>query len=554
MKRRNFFLSLTLGVIAILAIAIVNLINILAKSPLKLLQGGITEEPTAAMFVSRQAPIMLSLQVNPDRLEAFTDLATPISQRKKSHGEYQEIKDSILSNTQINYARDIQPWLGEEATLAVTSLDFDRNYQNGVQPGYLCAISTKNKNLAKEFLQASFSQQAIVGELELEFENYKGVNLIYQNPLTPNQKSTLASAIVGNFILFANHPKVLKEAINNVQASDLSLQQSSDYQNALKTITNPRIGIAFINLPSLSAWIGKKPLPETPEIQQMLTLALALKSEGLVAQTALIGVSGETEQKPSLNAPVEALRYIPSNSILTAAGKDLNHLWEQIQTGLEPESPLQQLVQQTVNKLQQPFGINIPKQIFTWVDQEYSFAVVNHAKNQQLDWIFVIEKDGKETYIEQLDQIAQAKGLSVGQFPILNTKIIAWTELTTASNNDNYTQLDAKVYGVHTNVGKYEIFASSIESLAQALKGDENSLLISQKFQNAITALPLNNDGYFYLDWTNIKPLTQKFPLIRVIEFIGHPLLENLQSLTLSSQGSENGIRRGTVFFNFTLK
>jgi hypothetical protein len=286
----------------------------------------------------------------------------------------------------------------------------------------------------------------------------------------------------------------------------------------------------------------------------MLTLALALKSEGLVAQTALIGVSGEDEQKPSLNAPVEALRYIPSNSILTAAGKDLNHLWEQIQTGLEPESPLQQLVGQTVNKLQQPFGINIPEQIFTWVDQEYSFAVVNNAKNQRLDWIFVVEKNSKENYIEQLDQIAQSKGLSVGQFPLLNTKIIAWTELTTASNNNNYTQLDAKVYGVHTNVGKYEIFASSIESLAEALKEDENSLLMSQKFQNAITALPLNNDGYFYLDWTNIKPLTQKFPLIRVIEFIGHPLLENLQSLTLSSQGSENGIRRGTVFFNFTLK
>jgi hypothetical protein len=554
MKRRNFFLSLTLSIIAILAIAIISLTNILAKSPLKLLQGGITEDPTAAMFVSRQAPIMLSLQVNPDRLEAFTDLATPISQRKKSHGEYQEIKDSILSNTELNYTRDIQPWLGEEATLAVTSLDFDRNQQNGVQPGYLFAISTKNKALAKEFLQASFSQQAIAGELELEFENYKGVNLIYQNPITPNQKSTLASAVIGNFVLFANHPKVLKEAINNVQASDLSLQQSSDYQNALKTITDPKIGIAFINIPSLSAWIGKKPLPETPEIQQMLTLALALKSEGLVAQTALIGVSGEDEQKPSLNAPVEALRYIPSNSILTAAGKDLNHLWEQIQTGLEPESPLQQLVGQTVNKLQQPFGINIPEQIFTWVDQEYSFAVVNNAKNQRLDWIFVVEKNSKENYIEQLDQIAQSKGLSVGQFPLLNTKIIAWTELTTASNNNNYTQLDAKVYGVHTNVGKYEIFASSIESLAEALKEDENSLLMSQKFQNAITALPINNDGYFYLDWTNIKPLTQKFPLIRVIEFIGHPLLENLQSLTLSSQGSENGIRRGTVFFNFTLK
>ncbi|NET08834.1 MAG: DUF3352 domain-containing protein, partial [Symploca sp. SIO2B6] len=40
-----------------------------SQSPLNLLHGGVNTNPTAAMFVPKQAPIMFSMQVNPERLE-----------------------------------------------------------------------------------------------------------------------------------------------------------------------------------------------------------------------------------------------------------------------------------------------------------------------------------------------------------------------------------------------------------------------------------------------------------------------------------------------------
>jgi len=46
----------------------------------------------------------------------------------------------LLANTGLDYRRDIQPWLGE-ITLAVTTIDIDRDAQNG-QPGYLMALAT----------------------------------------------------------------------------------------------------------------------------------------------------------------------------------------------------------------------------------------------------------------------------------------------------------------------------------------------------------------------------------------------------------------------------
>ena len=554
MKLRSFFSVLLAGVLVLLSIGSIGLYWILNQSPLSLMKGGITTNPTATMFVSKQAPVMVSVLVNPDRLEALRQFATPLKERRQANVEINQLKKSLLANTGLNYQKDIQPWLGDEITLAITSLDFDHNQENGVQPGYLLAVTTKDAELTREFLQASFSQQAIAGTSDLIFEQYKGVNLISKRSLKSESKNKMfATAVVGDFVLFANQTKVLKEAINNVQASNLSLKNSPSYQKALKTILEPRIGIAFVNLPALSAWSSNQPIPETPDIEQMLTVALSLKPGGLAAQTALIGVAGEETQPPTLVEPVEALKYLPTQSILTIAGEDLNQLWTQIVTGLEPDSPLGQILNQSLISLQTPLGLDLPQDIFSWVKEEYALSLLSSPKSKKLDWVFVAQKDplvNPDTAIEHLDSLAREQGLSVGNFPLQNTTITAWTKLGTAARKSLFS-LDAQVKGAHTTVGEYEIFATSIESLSQAIKEEDGSLLDNKEFQINIASLPTENDGYLYINWNKGQSIFEdSLPLIRVIELAGQPLFNHLQSLTISSSGSDNGIRRATVFFN----
>jgi hypothetical protein len=560
-KLRSFFLVLATVVVVLLSIAGGSLYWILAQSPLSLLKGGVTVEPTAAIFVPKQAPVMVSLLVNPDRIEAFAQLTAYPKNRRRSRGEIEQVERSLLANTGLNYQKEIKPWIGDEITLSVTSLDFDRDPANGVKPGYLLAVMTKDPELAREFLQLSYSEQAIAGTFDLVFEQYKGVNLIYKRPLQPALKTSfLASAVVGDFVLFANDPKVLRDAINNVQVADLNLKNSPYYQEALQTILEPRIGIVYTNLPAISAWIANAPAPETPEIRQMLAVALSLKSQGLVAQTALIGVSGQENQAPALAAPVGALAYVPDDSILTAAGTNLKQFWSQIETGLEPDSPLQQVLNQSLKLLQEPLGINLPQNIFSWIQGEYSLALVPHPDGGEPDWIFIAEKTpdaNANEAITHLDALAQEQGYSVGNLPLLDKTVTAWTKLTTSSgkNLGSLARLEATVSGVHTSVDRYEIFTTSVEAMAKALQDTEMSLEQSEKFQQAISALPMENDGYFYVDWHKSEPiLDEKLPLVRVIELAGKPLFKNLRSLTISSQGSQNSIRRATVFFNLGVR
>ncbi|MHC5825204.1 MAG: DUF3352 domain-containing protein, partial [Nostoc sp.] len=266
-KQRSFIGFIVAGAIALLVIAIAGFYWFFGKSPAKLIAS--TSGSSAAIFVSKLSPVMVSFLANPDRLQAL-----------EREEELSKLKTSLFAKSGIDYKQDIQPWLGDEITLAITTLDIDRDGENGQQPGYLLALATKQPEKSREFVELLFSKRAL-GGANLAVEQYKGVKLIYdnqevitqekiQNRSTERSRSVsersrsrsvpqespkskiqnyLAGAVVGEgFVLFANDPKVLRDAINNVQAPDLNLTSSPEYQKATKELLKGGLAVAFLNL------------------------------------------------------------------------------------------------------------------------------------------------------------------------------------------------------------------------------------------------------------------------------------------------------------------
>lgn len=552
-----------------------------------MLRGGAAENPAAAIFVPKQVAVMVSLLVNPDRLD---DLLP--GNRGRMREKLEQIEQSLLTDTDLDYRRDIQPWLGNEVTLAVTTPDIDRNGQNGKQPGYLLAVTTKDPAKSREFVELFWQKRAIAGT-NLIYEQYQGVNLIYSNQQTgtnlqesevQNSKKKgfaanssavttglsaqpvsstpnyVASAVVGDrFILFANSPKVLRDAINNVQAN-LSLKDDPSYQRALEKLTPSRVGLTFVNLPALAGWLGNsaaKADDTTPQPYQSLAIALSPSKQGLLADTALLAASGQevVARPPTLRDPVAAWQYIPATSGIAVAGTNLNQVWNQISSS-QRDDTISQLLKSSVATLSDRWQIQLPDDIFSWVQGEYALALLPRPDRDYPDWIFVADKSAAanaEEAIEHLDAIAKKQGFSVGALPLENQTISAWTKLTTASKDGKDkgpVVLSAQVRGVHATVGKYEIFTTSIEAMNQALKAADNSLIASDKFKQAIAALPQPNDGYLYLDWGASQTfLENQLPIVKLVELIGQPLFSNLRSLCASSYGSEAGIQYSKVFF-----
>lgn len=550
-------------IVTIIAIAI-TLISFLGfgwianRSALKLLGGGVDTQPSAAVFVPRQAPVMVSLLVNPDRLESLVKLKSPFGKGRQGKQEFNQLKQGLLANFGLDYDQDVKDWLGEEITLAVTALDFDRDPDNGLKPGYLLVATSKDPEQARQFLQASYSKRALAGTSDLVFEQYKGVNLIYQRPKLPLKENNIgASAVVGEYVLFANHPKVLKDAINNVQAVNLGLQNTA-YQEALNSLVDPRVGVVYLNLPAVSAWVSKQPFQETPEVDQLLTATIAVKPEGLVAQTAVMGLTEISSENQLLGEAVGALGYLPPESVVAIAGTDLNSFW----TSLSSENPgensntfspaLKPILENLVASFPE---LDLPQDIFSWVQGEYALALLPLPGKRTNDWVFIAERVADanlEAAIQHLDDLALAQGNSVSTIPLFDRNTVVWSQLSQANQSPDHSfRLNTQVKGVHTTVDNYTILSSSLEALAEAISAPENPLVESENWLEMLGLLPSQNEGYVYLNWQKGRPTLEKqFPLLRVVELSARPLFEHLRSLTLTSLGSESGIKRATILFS----
>lgn len=611
MKFRSFLSSLIVLVVVLLLLGVGGFSWIAANSPLKLLARGTGTIPSAAIFVPKQAPVMVSLLVNPNDLKTFRQVVAEPGKRRQARAELLQLEQSLLANTGLDYERDVQPWLGDEVTLAITTLDTDRDRSNGKQPGYLLAIATKDPARSREFLQVFWQKRAIAGT-DLTFEQYKGVKLIYneipetkpdnkgkatasgeqpeklQTPSYSLAAPSLASAVVGDqFVLFANDPKVLRDVITNVQATELNLNRATFYTQALDTLTQPRVGLAFVNLPGLAGWLetaaitpvkvaaetDKLPTAQTAQIAsqyQTMAIALELKRNGLMAETALVGTDRKTAIAPSLTKPVAALNYLPDRSSIAASGTNLNQLWHELSTSLASYETVSPLVNQSLQNLEQQWQLDLPQDIFSWVTGEYALGnvpVSNEANEQPTrkvrrnrqqnfpvdtptnDWVFVAERGNPTTKaaIARLDDIAKQQGYSVGTVQLGEQPVSAWTKLT--PGNPFTKTLEAEVQGVHATVGNYELFATSLAAIEQAINATAADLAQGDRFQQAISPFQKPNSGYLYLDWIESRSaLQQRFPFLKVVELAGAPLFNHLQSLAISSYGRQDGVQRGGVF------
>ncbi|MEO0970745.1 MAG: DUF3352 domain-containing protein, partial [Cyanobacteria bacterium J06639_18] len=121
------------------------------------------EQPISAIFVSKQAPVMLSILPSKKRLQSV-----------KRNRAFSIIEENLFTNTDINFKKDVEPWLGDEITLAVMTADLDREVENGKQPGYLMVLTIKEPEKSRKFVEILFSQRVLAGTA-LKVKRYQGV-------------------------------------------------------------------------------------------------------------------------------------------------------------------------------------------------------------------------------------------------------------------------------------------------------------------------------------------------------------------------------------------
>ena len=542
------------------------------QSAISLLNGADRQAPEAAVLVPKDAPLMVSLLTEPDRLQKLRMLRTGLRRRSLVRDEFVAIEQSVLADTELTYERDIQPWLGDEVTLAVTAIDRDRDPKNGNQPGYLVALSINDAERSREFLDAYWLNKAVSGR-EIQTEEYNGVQTIYSkrtyrpkelkprdfNPFAKANAGEWASAIVGSrFVLFANDPEVLRQAINNVQVPDLNLNSTDAYQTALTQLTDRRIGLVVANLAALDS----DNLTTASNLPQTVAAAIALDRHGLILDTLWSDAADRPDTAPALAAPPRALGYIPKNAAIALTGEDLSQRWSQIQAMLSGGGSFTQALSQAIASLETQWGMSLNDNIFRWTQGEFALGLLpvqaGNAAGNAADWVFVTQtNDRAEAAIAELDRLASERGYTAGAFSLRDYgRVFAWTKLkptTNTSNSGPRLRLEPDVLGVHGSFEGYEVLASSIAAIDAAFSAPfDGSVRQQEGFAIGRSLLGEINDGYFYLDWeTGKTTLERQFPVLRLVELFGRPVFDRLQSVATSTYGREGNLNHAQAIVRF---
>jgi len=565
MKSRSFFSAIALMAAGLVTLGIAGFWGLTSQTPRTLIERGGQSAPLAAQFVPRQAPVMVSLLARPDRVWQLRQLLTAPGRRYEARQEWQSLKTALADWMGWDYDTDVRPWLDQEVTLAVTTPDLDRDRSNGAQAGYLAVLGCQDGQAARAALHLLWQQRAATGK-NLVFETVSGVPLIHDSASNTlpflqvksgNQEGakigSLASAVVSDrYVLLANHPQVIRQAIATFQAPDVSLANTVDYRQSLKTLPTNRVGWVYANLPFLSDWLGLEATEIAPLFGEAnrrahhLFISLRARPSGVIGHTTIAAAPGTTFPATNSTTPVstEALNLLPAETVFATAGHDLAHTLSETSASIGGYAVTQRAIAALLDTVQLS-GTLPPLGLWSALQGDYALALL--AGNPAA-WVLITQDT--ETPFAPLDEFAQQQGLSISQVPFADSSLTTWTRLSLSPPTTNGNlQLQTQVVGVHTRVRGLAVLSTSLAGLQQVMQITESSSLGQHPpFLELVDQLDQPARSLTYLNWPQLLPrLSQKYPVLRLINQAGQPITHHLGPWVVQGEGSAPDLQRGEI-------
>lgn len=559
MKFRSFIrpLAIAAGLVLVLGLGLLGRLTL--NTPLYLIDRGGQAQPLALQFVPKQSTLVASVLVRPDRLASLWDYLAVPRLRQETHRDQDLIEQALLADTGLSYSRDIQPWLGEEVTAALVTPDLDQDAANGTTPGYLVALPCNDSAAAQAALELYWQNRAIAGDA-LTFEDFSGSRLIYgrrgTQPSSGPDSVQLATALVANrYVLAANHPDVLRQALTAAQSSDLNLQADRRYKTALGELPQARVGLLALNLPAVNRWLHPEraatvalgQLGATDDRVDWGLISWQLTREGLVGHTALLAAQGHRlHSQRATAADWEAIApYLPDDMAVTALGTDLTALGWRLKPLLALASAGDGVTSLT-QMIDGSLGAGAADVLETGVDGAYGFGLTGRAETPE--WLVVApQSPALSASLEALSNLARQQGLGVGALDLRGTPAIAWTRLALPlSRGTQPLQVVAEVAGLQASVDRYEVLAASAAMLDAVVHPDQPRQ--PPAWWSSVAQLPGASAGYVHINWSQVQTgLAAASPQWRLWSTAAQPALKHLQTLTLVSGDRSDSIQTGRI-------
>lgn len=410
-------------------------------------------------------------------------------------------KQVFAENTKIDYAKDIQPWLGS-VMFALLPSNNTQEVDNTEKPNFLVVIGIKDKISAIGF--ATKLKKSSGGE-KGESSNYKGVKI--WECTSENQNTYIA--LLNEHLVISPQKKSLETAIDTFKGepsfadkvgAKLMLEKGIDLSNEIAEIYVPESQKVIAEMLDQYASISQLTPASMKQLKNMKSVVVGVGIDNLGIRVKAIGeVQKERVKQAGFQpTPGKMVSKFPLNTVALVSGYGISQGWKEAVAQAKKNPQFSSQVNGIRNYLKDNVNLDLDKDILPWMDREFAVGAfpANEGVLAPMGFSAALvvktsDRKAAETALNKLDKVAQTNSINIDRREIQGKPVTEWS-------NDQGVLLG------HGWLDKESMFVAVGRPIVEAMASSSKTLEKNQAFQTVTSSLPKPNTGSFYVDMDTV--------------------------------------------------
>ncbi|WP_414563242.1 MULTISPECIES: DUF3352 domain-containing protein [unclassified Anabaena] len=470
----------------------------------------------SAKLVPSTALMATYITTDPQAWAKLDQFGTPESQKLLAKG-LEDFKQDFFSAGNISYEQDIQPWVGgvmlavlpANPTKLAQSSQPNSSPQRQPEPNILMVVGIKDKLNALSFANKLKAQKGV----KVQESNYKGETI---TETTGNSRPTYSAVLNNNHLVVAPERQSVENAIDtfkgqpsfaNQEGANAILTANADVQNILAQVYIPDYAGMVQKLLAANPQSSQLPPKSLTQLKQIKSVVarVGVDDQGL-RMKAIANLDPQLNKFEYQTTPANIVKQLPSDTFALITGNGISRSWTTIVEESQDYPEFNQILQQVRGQLKF-VNIDLDKDVFGWMDQEFAFGAMPSNQGMLASLGFggalIFQTSDRQTAtatLSKLDNLAKTQQLSISKRNIGGKDVTEW-QIPRQGALLSHGWLDQNT-----------VFLALGGSVAEAIASTNTAKLDSSDNFKAVTgSLQTPNAGYFYIDVDKTTSLVNRF-------------------------------------------
>ncbi|HZQ38140.1 MAG TPA: DUF3352 domain-containing protein [Dehalococcoidia bacterium] len=414
----------------------------------------------------------------------------------------------------LDWDTDVAPYLGGEATLALTDL-------SGSQPSGIAVLSVTDGDKAWQHTVSKLDELATKDGATPTSSSFHGVAI--RTYAAEGDGSPLAVTHQGRYLILATSTDLAQSVLDLNGGKGSALANAKAYKDARASVAADPLAFVYLNYARLGG-IASSLAPAAGGGQSVtgalkaagleqaaLAFAFTAESDGVrfefqtvdidPAKSAVMLRQAPADSRLAHQAPADALVFFAGNDLYDSYIKGVQQALRQYGNSPDAAETVNQF-NDALNQLSQQLGFDVEKGLLAHLTGEYGFALGASSASADGLWLLAgANVDNGGAVQQALSQIAAF--LDGNGVPIADTSV-AGVQIHQATNPDNPDQSAAFA------LAGDELLAGYGDGVLQKALAPANTLADDADFRDAMAQLPNDRALIWYVNLKQIVTLAKQ--------------------------------------------